>query len=231
MRIIMPVWHKDQDLVTLTENAINSLRENDVQITIIDNGSPFGGGQLRQWADEYVRNPVNLGYAKAVNQGLKLHLGEVVAVANNDVRVSKNWIDVANEVMKDSTMRSVHFRMIPYDQPFSPGNETWPQGKERWCSSSFFVVWANQLYDEHFLNTYDDWDYWKMWRGKGFKQVYTNKAEYQHADSSTVNRMEKKDITNTENREYFKKKWGEYPEIDFEKSFPDQLKLNWKPMP
>jgi glycosyltransferase involved in cell wall biosynthesis len=231
MRIIMPVWHKDPDLVTLTENAINSLRENDVKITIIDNGSSYGGGQLRQWADEYVRNPVNLGYAKAVNQGLKLHMDELVAVVNNDIRVSKNWIDVANEIMKDPLVCSVHFRMIPYDQPWNPGNETWISGKERWCSSSFFVVRGGQLYDEHFLNTYDDWDYWKTWRGKGFKQAYTNKAEYQHADSSTVNRMEKHEVTNIENREYFKKKWKEYPELDFERSFPEQLKQPWKPMP
>ena len=227
----MPVWARDADLIDLTENAIKSLRENDVKITIIDNGSPIGGGALREWADEYVRNPVNLGYAPAVNQGLKLHMGELVAISNNDVRVSKNWKEIAEEILEDPKVCSVHFRMIPYDQLWNPGTEISKEGRERWCSSSFFVVRAEQLYDEHFFNSYDDWNFWKEWRTKGFKQAYTNKAEYQHLDSSTVNRMEKHEITNVENREYFKKKWGKYPEDDFAESFPEQIKISWKPFP
>jgi GT2 family glycosyltransferase len=231
MRIIMPVWAKDPDLINLTENAINSLRENDVKITIIDNGSPVGGGALREWADEYVRNPENLGYAKAVNQGLKLHMREIVAISNNDIRVPKQWLPVAEEILKDPKVCSVHYRMIPYDQKWGPGEDVWIGGKERWCSSSFFVVRAEQLYDETYLNTYDDWDYWKTWRVKGYEQAYTNKAEYQHLDSSTVSRMERHEITNIENREYFKKKWGKYPEEDFAECYPDQIKIPWKPMP
>jgi len=231
MRVIMPCWLRDSDLVDLTENAIKSLRENDVEITIIDNASPIGGGALREWADEYVRNPINLGYAKAVNQGLKLHIGEVVAVANNDIRVSKNWLSVSEDIMKDPEVCSVHFRMVLYDQPWNPSNETFIGGKERWCSSSFFVVRGDRLYDEHYLNSYDDWDMWKWWRSQGLKQAYTNKAEYQHLDSSTVNRMEKHEIANVENREYFKEKWGKYPEEDFAEEFGEQLKTPWKPFP
>jgi hypothetical protein len=158
-------------------------------------------------------------------------MGEIVAIANNDIRVPKQWLPIAEDILQNQQVCSVHYRMIPYDQPFNPGNDTWIEGKERWCSSSFFVVRADQLYDEHFFNSYDDWSYWKEWRTKGFKQAYTNKAEYQHLDSSTVNRMEKHEITNVENREYFKKKWGKYPEDDFAEQFGEQLKTPWKPMP
>lgn len=227
----MPCWLKDPDLINLTENAVKSLRENDVKITIIDNGSLVGGGALREWADEYIRNPINLGYAKAVNQGIKLHWGETIAIVNNDTRVSKNWIEVSEEILKDQKVCSVHFRMIPYDQPWNSGENIFVGGKERWCSSSFFVVRAEQLYDEKYFNSYDDWDFWKTWRTKGFIQAYTNKVEYQHLDSSTVNRMEKHEIINIENREHFKSKWGKYPEEDFEKSFSEQLKKPWKPFP
>jgi GT2 family glycosyltransferase len=227
----MPVWARDADLIDLTENAIKSLRENDVKITIIDNGSPIGGGALREWADEYVRNPVNLGYAPAVNQGLKLHMGEIVAISNNDIRVSKNWKEIAEEIMEDPKVCSVHFRMIPYDQPWNPGTEISKEGRERWCSSSFFVVRADQLYDEEFRNSYDDYDYWYRWRQKGFKQAYTNKAEYQHLDSSTVQRMPEHTETNMKNYEYYKRKHGEYPDVKFALDFPEQVKINWKPFP
>ena len=227
----MPVWLKDPDLVSLTENAVKSLRENDIQLTIIDNGSPLGGGALREWADLYIRNPVNLGYARAVNQGLQMHFGDVVAIANNDIRVSPNWKEVAEEILKDKEVCSVHFRMIPYDQPFNPGQDTWVGGKERWCSSSFFVVRAEHFYDENLLNSYDDYEYWYRWRKSGYKQAYTNKSEYQHLDSSTVQRLPEHTEENKKNYEYYKEKHGEYPDIQFAKEFPDQLKEQWKPFP
>lgn len=231
MRIIMPVYLLSQDLIDLTKNAVDSLRENDVQLTIIDNGSTMGGGLLRELSDEYILDKKNIHYGPAVNQGLKLHMGEIVAVANNDIRVSKNWQDVALDILKDPTVCSVHFRMIPYDQPFSPGNETWLTGKERWCSSSFFVVRAEQLYDEELKDSYDDYDYWFRWRKKGFKQAYTNKAEYQHKDSSTLQRIPEHNATNAKNYEYYKKKHGEYPDIQFAKDFPDQMNIIYKPFP
>jgi GT2 family glycosyltransferase len=157
-------------------------------------------------------------------------MGEICAVANNDVRVSKNWIDVANDILREPTVGSVHFRMIPYEQPFSSGKQTWLSGKEKWCSSSFFVVRAEQLYDEHFFNSYDDWDFWYRFR-KDLKYItaYTNEAEYQHLDSSTVNRMEQMPERNNENREYFRKKHGNYPETLWLEMYPDQMNQPWKP--
>ena len=121
--------------------------------------------------------------------------------------------------------------MIPYDQPFNPGKETWEAGKERWCSSSFFVVRNKMLYDEGYKSGVEDWDFWKRFRQLGYSTAYTNKAEYQHMDSSTLQRTP----TNNENQKYnvgyFVKKWGMTPEEDFEKLHPGQLSQIWKPMP
>ena len=233
MRVIIPCWIINEGLVNLTENAVNSIRQaKDTKIIIVDNGSPLAGGLLRELADLYIRNKENLGYAKAVNQGLKMcDKGEPVVVANNDVRVPPQWQDVALEILKDKKICSVHYRMIAYDQPFNPGNETWATGKERWCTSSFFVVRNLQLYDENFFNSYDDWNYWKEFRMKGYTTAYTNKAEYQHMDSYTQQFIPQRGENDARNREYFKKKWGMYPEEDFEKSFPGQLSMPWRPQP
>lgn len=230
MRIIMPVWSIDDATVNITESAVESLQGH--HLTIVDNGSTVGAGKLREWADVYVRNKQNLGYAKAVNQGLRLYLGETVCISNNDIRVPPYWAEVADSVMKaDDRIGSVHFRMIPYDQKFSPGDSFWATGKERWCSSSFFVVRAVQLYDEGFLNSYDDWDYWKRFREKGFCQAYTNMAEYQHFDSFTQERRPDRTENDFKNKEYFKQKHGDYAEVLFEKEFPGQLAQPWKPFP
>ena len=103
MDVIMPVFILDHETLQLTEAAIESL--GDVNLILIDNGSLFGGGKLREWADVYIRNRENLGYAKAVNQGLKL-ADMMVAVANNDIIVSPNWKEVAYEALREPGVRS-----------------------------------------------------------------------------------------------------------------------------
>jgi GT2 family glycosyltransferase len=226
--VIMPVYSMDETVINLTENAVNSLKG--FKLIIIDNGSTVGAGLLREWADVYVRNKENLGYAKAVNQGLKL-AGSIVAVANNDIRVSPNWWDVAKEALKEPFVASVHYRMIPYDQSFNPGESTWLKGKERWCTSSFFVVKNEWLYDEHFQNSCDDWDYWHRVREEGFSTAYTNKAEYQHMDSFTRFKLPETDEQDRKNRKYYVEKWGDTPEEHFERMFPGELAKQWKPLP
>ena len=233
MKVIIPCWLINQDLIDLTISAIESIRfGGDTQFILIDNGSPMGGGMLRELADVYIHNKENLGYAKAVNQGLKLcDKGEVVCIANNDIRVPPQWRRVAEEIIKDPKVGSVHFRMIGYNKPFSIGNDIWIGGKERWCTSSFFVVQNIQLYDEDFFNSYDDWDYWLRMRKQGFKQAYTNKVEYQHNDSFTQQFVPQRKENDARNREHFKIKHGDYPEALFEKEFPHELAKSWRPFP
>lgn len=233
MRVIMPAWILNDSLLHLTETSIQTIRDSgNHEIIIIDNGSTMGGGLLRDLADIYVRNKVNLGYSGAVNQGLKLsNPGEIVCVANNDIKVPKQWATVAEEILKNETIGSVHFRMIPYDQPFNPGKEVWPTGKERWCTSSFFVVRNIQLYDENYKSGVEDWDFWKRMRDRGLSTSYTNKAEYQHLDSSTLKVSPSNEANQIYNVNYFISKWGKTPEEDFEERFPGQLSLPWKPQP
>jgi GT2 family glycosyltransferase len=231
VNVIMPVWAIDEDTVKLTELAVESLRSAPIKLIIIDNGSTIGGGLMRHWADVYIRNKENLGYARAVNQGLMLCRNKTVAIANNDIRVSPNWWEVAQEALELYNVRSVHFRMIPYEQFFNPGNETWATGKERWCSSSFFVVRTKQLYDEHFLNSLDDLDFWRRFRDEGRKTAYTNRAEYQHLDSWTQQKIGTRGENDAENLAYYIQKWGEHPDAWLERKYPEQMKLPWKPFP
>jgi GT2 family glycosyltransferase len=121
--------------------------------------------------------------------------------------------------------------MVPYTEAMTFGNDTWIDGKERWCSSSFFVMRMVQLYDDFFFNSCEDWDYWKRFREAGWKTAYTNKACYQHKDSHTASKLPEREANDKKNREYFKSKHGDYPEILFEKQFPEQMKQDWKPFP
>ncbi len=230
MNLIMPVYIVNEDILRLTKEAVASFGE--VKLIIIDNASPLGGGYLRSIADIYVRNPVNLGYAKAVNQGLRLSVdAEFIAIANNDIRVSPNWQEVARSVLLGNSLAySCHFRMTDYEVPFAYGDEVAYTGKERWCTSSFFVIRNNRsinYYDENFFNSYDDWEYWYRVRLNGRRTAYTNKACYQHQHSSTQSLVSEREIQNNKNKEYFKSKWGDYAEDLFERQFPEQMKQDY----
>jgi GT2 family glycosyltransferase len=229
--IIMPVWSNDEETMVLTENAVNSLKTPQSVFFIVDNGSTLGGGKMREMSDVYVRLKNNLGFAKAVNIGLKICLGvNAVVVANNDIRVSPNWLEVAEEILEDPHVGSVHFRMVPYDEPFSYGNDVWKTGKERWCTSSFFVMKHVQLFDDTYFNSCEDWDFWLRFRTH-LQTAYTNKACYQHADSFTQKKIPQREENDKRNREYFKKQHGEYPEVLFERDYPQQMIMPWRPFP
>lgn len=230
--VIIPVWITDDETLQITVDAVESIKKGcpDCKLILIDNGSTVGGGKLRELGDVYVRNKENLGYAPAVNQGLKL-AGSIVAVANNDIRVSDNWWKISKKLFEYLDIGSVHFRMIPYDQAFNPGNQTWHKGKERWCSSSFFVMRNVQLYDEFYKNGYDDYDFWLRFRKLGLTTAYTNKVEYQHLDSFTQKKLTDRAERDKRNYEYFKEKHGEYPDILFAKMYPEQMSEPWRPFP
>jgi len=229
--VIMPCWITDHETLDLTVDAINSIYVADCRMIIIDNGSTMGASVLREKADLYIRNKENLGYAKAVNQGLKL-AGSVVAIANNDIRVSPNWWEIAEKILVNlDNVASVHFKMVGYGEDFNLGEEYWEGGKERWCSSSFFVVRNGQLYDEEYLNSIEDWDYWRRIRELGYTTAYTNAAAYQHKDSHTQEKIPNRGENDLRNRKHYHEKFGETPEEWFARLYPEQLNLSWRPFP
>lgn len=228
--VVMPVYIINEELLKLTENAIESLKG---ELILIDNGSPIMPDSIVRKAHVYIRNDTNLGYTKAVNQGFDEVTSEFAAVANNDIRVSKNWEGVAKEVfVEDPKIGSLHFRMIDYDEPIQMGYNTWIKGKERWCTSSFYVIRkeAIQKYDEDYgICGYDDYDFWYRFRQKGWKTAYTTKACYQHKHSSTQLVLDQTERAERDkkNREYYKTKHGEYPDTQFAEMYPEQMQEDY----
>ncbi len=241
--IIMLACDINQQLSDYSKSALESIRYSapEAELIIIDNASDIGSGFLKSHADIYIRNKCNIGYPSAVNQGFKLAKGNFIAVANNDIKVSPNWINVATEIFKDPKVGSVHFRMIPYDEPIILGGETWPNGKERWCHASFYVIRKEAIPKDMYFEGYkeggmDDWDFFHRVRHvNGWKTAYTNKAVFQHADSSTYMALDTRDGNRSErdrnNAEIFKSRFGRYAEDIWNEKYPEQMKERWKPFP
>ncbi len=229
---IIPCWNTDMEIHNMTVLAVDSINKaKETEMIIVDNGSTFGAGYLREVADIYVRNQENIGYPGAVNQGLALSTGDVICISNNDIRVPENIFEVGLDILKDEKIGSVHYKMQPYDEPFNFGDKMWTTGKERWCTSSFFLVKREALpkgnYDlKYGMGGYDDWDFWHRVRHEnGWITAYSNKSAYQHWGSWTLSKMPA--FKMDENREHFKKKFGKYAEDVWNEQYPDQMKQDY----
>ena len=244
--IIIPIYQFTPELAQLSRDMLTSLGEtkglDDAEIIVIDNGSSVDADYLKNGTTIYLRNRENLGFCKAVNQGFKLASGDLIVVANSDILVSSNWREVVEEIFNENPkVGTVHFRMQNYEEEFFLGFETWPKGKEKWCHGSFYVIKRKVLdevgyYDEAFgLGGYDDYDLWMRIRKAGYSTAYTNRSAFKHKHSSTALALDIRDKDRQErdyrNREYFKKKWNEYPDILFEQTYPEQSKESWFPFP
>ncbi|MDJ0923770.1 MAG: glycosyltransferase [Acidimicrobiia bacterium] len=91
LSIVIPTWNQFE----FTRACVESLRHNtDVpyELIIVDNGSePAAATAAAGLADEFVGNDENLGFAKAMNQGLWLANGSLVAFVNNDTEFPAKW--------------------------------------------------------------------------------------------------------------------------------------------
>ncbi|RKX93229.1 MAG: hypothetical protein DRP84_08800 [Spirochaetes bacterium] len=107
--IIIPVWNKKD----ITEKSIKSIIQNtyhSYKLIIIDNGSEeFTENYLQSLKNnkglqlDLIRNEKNLGFTKAVNQGIKKSKGEYVCVLNNDALPMDGWLTEMINVAESSS--------------------------------------------------------------------------------------------------------------------------------
>jgi len=235
LSVVIPCYLIKPELVDLTKSAIYSFRQAELpewELVLVDDGSLLGSGYLKEEADTYIHHKKNQGFIKTVNDGINLARGELVAVANNDIRVAPNFYDVARDILEDPQIVSVHPRMLFYDDPIEYGIDTHATGKERWCQSSFFILKGKHLFPENYQGTggaYEDWRYWTDLRdNEGYKTAYTTKTCFQHKDSSTTQIVGEKTKHHKDNAEVFKDEFGDYPENYFAKRYPEQMRVNWR---
>lgn len=97
--IIIPVWNQ----FALTKDCIESIFKNttniDYRIILVDNASDdetknYLEGLNKSWPRQIslIRNEKNLGFIKAVNQGIAASRAPYLCLLNNDTLVTKNWL-------------------------------------------------------------------------------------------------------------------------------------------
>ncbi len=78
------------------------------QVILIDNGSKDGSVEFvltKLESNPYlmmIQNSENLGWAKAINKGMKMATGEIIAAISNDVEVDREWLKEIIKVMNSN---------------------------------------------------------------------------------------------------------------------------------
>lgn len=100
--LVIPVYnqlHYTEQCLT----ALNQYTDHDCEIIIVDNGSTDEtGAYLTSQKATVITNSVNLGCAKAWNQGVRASRGRVIGILNNDIVVTPGWLTGLLTFMKQT---------------------------------------------------------------------------------------------------------------------------------
>lgn len=92
--IVIPTWNQ----WAVTERCLQALARHTPQpheVIVVDNGSTDGTPEMlrsRFPAVRLVQNPVNVGFPRAANQGLRAASGDLLVLLNNDTVVTPRWL-------------------------------------------------------------------------------------------------------------------------------------------
>jgi GT2 family glycosyltransferase len=99
LSIVIPVYNKSETTVKCVESILEFNKGCAFEIIVVDNGSTdetqqiFTAGDCFKPAPTYIRNPENLGVAKALNIGAGAARYDILCFMHNDVFVlQENWV-------------------------------------------------------------------------------------------------------------------------------------------
>jgi len=223
--IIIPIWNQ----LEFTKDCIGHIIKNTLypyRLILIDNASDaptkqYLEGLKRDSAQEVtlIRNESNLGFVKAVNQGLKISSSPYVCIMNNDTVPAPGWLERMVEFAEShadvgliNPQCSGHGNMpidfyarslARYKDKYMEMNQC--QG---WCMVvKREVVDRIGYLDESFgIGGFDDTDYSMRAGLSGYRCVNLHSAYVYHREHATFNAMgDRKTLVSKGEEEYFKK--------------------------
>jgi GT2 family glycosyltransferase/glycosyltransferase involved in cell wall biosynthesis len=211
------------------------------EIVVVDNGSTDGTvaylKDLRQQFDhvECILNQRNEGFPRAINQGITSSHGDYVVLLNNDVIVTRGWLETLVRHLEDDlsvgivgpvTNLAGNEARVEVEYDSLEGMEAAARSYTRAHTGQAFevpvlgffcavvprrVLDAVGLLDERFgVGLFEDDDFSRRVRHAGFRLLCAEDAFVHHFHSATFRRMSEEDYLRTfeANRAEFERKWN-----------------------
>lgn len=204
--IIIPAYFLTYPLFHQTGNCIGSIREHTdsvktpYEIILVVNGDTGIKSKPEDYlVDKVIENPENLGFSKAVNQGIRVAKGEYIAIVNNDVQVYDYWLEDFIECLNNGLDLVQATPM--YGKPFARATESFTLRQDTMNLSigetfkdfvDFSCVCTRKdlfreigVFDEEFFMYGEDLDFLRRMDKVGKKHKSTTRVNTHHIIGST----------------------------------------------
>jgi GT2 family glycosyltransferase len=207
--VVIPCWNglaytKDCLRGVLAESSL------DFEVIVVDNGSTDGTAEfVRSLKDprlSLIRNERNLGFARAVNQGLRRASGRHAVWLNNDTVVTAGWLErllaglerapwvgavgpYTNETSGVQKLQQVPYKTLDGLPAFAAAWAMQHEGRMAWAHRLIGFCLAHRrsvldeigFLDERFgLGTYEDFDFCLRLRQAGYELFVAEDAFVHH---------------------------------------------------
>ncbi len=220
--IVIPNWNGG-DIFKDCLKSLTFLTYPNWELIIVDNGSVDGSENYafkiikKSENIKLIKNKVNLGFAKACNQGLDKSKGQYILLLNNDTKVNPNFLTrLVNRLEDDPSIGVIQPKIYLMDKPGYLDNagsfltrigflEHWgfmqKDGEEFDNEREVFsvkgacmlirrkVIEEVGLFDEVFFSYFEESDFcWRVWLS-GSSVIYFPQAFIYHKVGFTIRRL------------------------------------------
>ncbi|MBU1808045.1 MAG: glycosyltransferase family 2 protein [Candidatus Omnitrophica bacterium] len=236
--IIIPVWNQPE----VTRECVESIVKNTgypYRLIVIDNGSDAPARDYLAGLKDnkdldflLIRNDRNLGFVKAVNQGLVVSDAPYLCIMNNDTIAAAGWLEEMIDVMEANPS-------IGLLNPSSNTSGQYPEDKsiedyaltlkplkrqiqELYTCRGFCMVLTRDvikrvgLLDEiYHVGYFDDTDYCKRAQKLGYKTARAKAAYVYHKENVSFKALENNQDLFSDNEKIFFKRWGRHVRVGY----------------
>ena len=228
--IIMPVYLIHYPAFHYTGTAIGAIREHTdkektpYELILVLNGTKetIKFDNLQQTnADKIIENEENLGYAKAVNQGIRVARGEYIAIINNDTQVYNYWLeDLQESLQKVDLIMSTPMYGMPFaraQEAYKLRDKTLGKSIEETFSEfrDFSCVLTRKemfnkigLFNEEFFMYGEDLDLLRRMDQAGLKYASTKRVNHHHIIGATSSSIQDSPDIMNKSKELLRSIWG-----------------------
>ncbi len=228
--IIIPVWNQ----LNFTKKCIDSILRNThcpYRLIIVDNGSDNKTNRFLETLQtrlnnvHLIRNEENLGFVKAVNQGLKTSDAPFICIMNNDTVATDGWLGEMVEVAcadnqiglvnPSSNNLGQHIGSDTIDGYAAKLKPYRGQYIEMGSCIGFCMLIKRGLFEEigyldeiYREGNFDDTDYSRRTEEAGYLSVRAKGAYVYHHIKSSFLKVRDYEESFKKNQEIFNRRWG-----------------------
>jgi len=217
--IIIPIIVDNEQLLQMVVKCLQHIgktttKEN-VELIVVDNGSKLPAYFK---TDIYIKNPTNIGYGAAINQGIKLSHGKYIIPMNDDAFVNNGWFEPLIEALEKD-------KSIGVIRPTQIGSGNYPAEKKKFGEDEIVFEQKDYhgfcyamprevfdkvgLFDEQFSPAYcEDVDMWVRITKAGYRMAKHYKSQAEHVGGATTSQGVQIGNSLNDNRKRFKVKHG-----------------------